>query len=173
MDLDFCFFPGNLEVPRFSQLQWIWAYFYPRQLPQLLGFHNFNGFGLILSPATQQPLRFHNFDGVWGLILSWATRWAVNIHNFTGLGLLFCGATWKPLGFHNFSGLGVFFSPGNLAALRLSQIDAILFYLILKNKMNTSISRGNILMLVRKGTKKNIIIKKRKLHIRGIELGNF
>jgi hypothetical protein len=41
-----------------------------------------------------------------------------------------------------------------LAALRLSQIDAILFYLILENKMNTSISRGNILMLVRKGTKK-------------------
>jgi len=126
----------------------------PRQLPQLLGFHNFNGFGLILSPATQQPLRLHNFDGIWGLILSWATRWAINIHNFIGLGLLFCGATWKHLGFHNFSGLGLFFSPGNLAALRLSQIDAILFYLILENKMNTSISRGNILMLVRKGTKK-------------------
>jgi hypothetical protein len=66
-----------------------------------------------------------------------------------------------------------FFFPGNLAALRLSQIDAILFYLILKNKINTSISRGNILMLVRKGTKKkNIIIKKRKFHARGIELGN-
>jgi hypothetical protein len=41
-----------------------------------------------------------------------------------------------------------------LAALRLWQIDAILFYLILKNKMNTSISRGNILMLVRKRTQK-------------------
>jgi hypothetical protein len=88
------------------------------------------------------------------------------------LGLLFSGATWKPFGFHNFSGLGLFFFPGNLAALRLSELDAILFYLILKNKMNTSISRGNILMLVRKGRKKNIIITKRKFHARGIELGN-
>jgi hypothetical protein len=70
------------------------------------------------------------------------------------LGLLFSGATWKPLGFHNISGLRLFFSSGNLAALRLSQVDAILFYLILKNKMNTSISRGNILMLVRKVTQK-------------------
>jgi hypothetical protein len=134
--------------------------FLPQATSAAPRFHNFNGFGLILSPATQQPLRFHNFDGVWGLILSWATRWAVNIHNFIGLGLLFCGATWKPLGFHNFIGLGLFLFPGNLAAPRLSQIDAILFYLILKNKRNTSISRGNILMLVRKGTKKKTSLRR-------------